>query len=104
MYKVGVLGDKESVLGFKVLGIETFIVDDANLARPVLRRIAREGYAVIYVTEHIARGIEEEIESYKDSITPAIIIIPGKGGPMGLGMMNLKHAVERAVGANILDT
>jgi V/A-type H+-transporting ATPase subunit F len=104
MYKIGVLGDRDSILGFKALGIEIFIADNANDAKPVLNRLAKENYAVIYVTEHLAAGMEAEIESYKDSVVPAVIIIPGKDGLMGLGMSGLSKAVERAVGANILHT
>ena len=38
----------------------------------------------------------------KDQVTPAIILIPGKEGPLGIGMKNITSAVERAVGADIL--
>ena len=103
MHKIGVLGDKESILGFKALGIEVFIADDAKRARPVLRRIAKEGYAVIYITEHLARDMEDDIEPYRESVAPAIIVIPGRGGPMGLGMAELKRTVECAVGMDILN-
>ena len=103
MHKIGVLGDRESVLGFKALGIEVFIADDARRARPLLRNMAKEDYAVVYITEHLARDMEEEIEPYRDCVTPAIIVIPGKGGPMGLGMAELKRTVERAVGMDILN-
>ena len=41
-------------------------------------------------------------DRYKDALTPAIILIPGKEGPLGIGMANIKTAVERAVGADIL--
>ena len=33
---------------------------------------------------------------------PAIVSIPGQEGSMGYGMNNLRRAVERAVGADIL--
>lgn len=33
---------------------------------------------------------------------PAIILIPGREGPLGLGQTALKAAVERAVGSDIL--
>jgi len=103
MYKIGVLGDRESILGFKALGLDIFTADDASEARPVLRRLAGEGYAVIYITEKLAVGMEDDIETFKDSAIPAVIIIPGKEGQLGIGMMNLKNAVERAVGINILN-
>ena len=43
-----------------------------------------------------------EVARYKDALTPAIILIPGKEGSLGIGMANVKTAVERAVGADIL--
>ena len=47
-------------------------------------------------------GIQTEIDKYKDKIAPAIILIPGKDGPLGLGQNALRAAVERAVGSDIL--
>ena len=34
-------------------------------------------------------------------LTPAIVLIPGTGGSLGLGETALHNAVERAVGADI---
>ncbi len=102
MYKIAVLGDKDSVLGFRALGLDVFSADSAELARPILHRLAREGYAIIYLTEQLATGLGAEMARYKDELTPAIILIPGKEGSLGIGMENIKTAVERAVGADIL--
>ena len=101
-YRIAVLGDKDSVLGFKALGLTTFAAETVDEARAVLHRIAKEDYAVIYLTEALAVGMEADIARYKDELTPAIILIPGKEGAMGIGMSNIKKAVERAVGADIL--
>ena len=49
-----------------------------------------------------ADAMGPEIARYKDELTPAIILIPGKDGSLGIGMANVKSAVERAVGADIL--
>lgn len=102
MYKIAVLGDKDSVLGFRALGLDVFSADRAETARPILHRLAKEGYAIIYLTEQLAAGLTAEMERYKDELTPAIILIPGKEGALGIGMENIKTAVERAVGADIL--
>ena len=45
--------------------------------------------------------ISGEVDRYKDSVTPAVILIPGKTGSLGLGQAALQSAVERAVGADI---
>ena len=101
-YQIAVLGDKDSVLGFKALGLDTYPVESVEQARVTLHRIAKENYAVIYLPETLAADIEADIARYKDELTPAIILIPGKEGSLGIGMSNIKKAVERAVGADIM--
>ncbi len=101
-YKIAVLGDKDSVLGFKALGLDVFPADTVEEARRTLHDLAKENYAVVYLTEQYAARMEAEVARYKDALTPAIILIPGKEGSLGIGMANVKSAVERAVGADIL--
>ena len=102
MYKIAVMGDRDSVMGFKVLGLDVFPVTDPEEGRKTLHRLAREPYAIIYITEQLASRIKEEISRYKDQLTPAIILIPGKEGSLGIGMSKVSESVERAIGANIL--
>ena len=101
-YRIAVMGDKDSVLGFKALGLDVFPVESLDDARHTLHRIAKEDYAVVYLTEQLAVQMEADVNRYKDALTPAIILIPGKEGSLGLGMANIKKSVERAVGADIL--
>lgn len=102
MYKIGVIGDRESVLGFKAVGLDVFPCLNQDEAKDALHRIAKEDYAIIYITEGLCKDILEDIEKYKDMRIPAIIPIPGMDGSYGLGLANLKKSVERAVGADIL--
>ena len=102
MYKIAVLGDVASVLGFKALGLDVYPVAGPEEGHETLHRLARENYAIIYMTEQLATKLTADIARYKDALTPAIILIPGKEGPLGIGMANIKTAVERAVGADIL--
>ena len=102
MYKIAVLGDKDSVLGFKALGLDTYPAESVEEARHILHELAKDNYAVVYLTEQLGVHMEAELARYKDALTPAIILIPGKEGSLGIGMANVKNAVERAVGADIL--
>jgi len=102
MYKIAVMGDADSVLGFKALGLEVCPVSTPEEGREALRRMAKADYAIIYMTEQLAVQLQTDIARYKDALMPAIILIPGKEGPLGIGMANVKTAVERAVGADIL--
>ena len=92
-YKIAVLGDKDSVLGFKALGLDVFPAESAEEAKRTLHALAKENYAVVYLTEGYAAHMEAELERYKDALTPAIILIPGKDGSLGIGMANVKRAV-----------
>ena len=101
-WKIAVLGDRESVMGFKALGLEVFPAETVEEAKAALHRLAKDNCAVVYLTEQYAAQMEAEIARYKDALTPAIILIPGKAGSLGIGMASIKSAVERAVGADIL--
>ncbi|MCI8303389.1 MAG: V-type ATP synthase subunit F, partial [Lawsonibacter sp.] len=44
MYKIAAMGDKDSVLGFKALGLEVCPVDSPEQGREALHRMAKENY------------------------------------------------------------
>jgi len=103
MYKIGVLGDRDSVLGFMALGFSVHEAENAEQATQILHTLAKsDEYAIIFITEQYAMKIQEEIAKYKDDPLPAIICIPNQNGTTGYGMATIKNAVERAVGADIL--
>ena len=56
MYKIAVLGDRDSIYGFAALGLDTYPVYDPTEAVRTLRRLAEGNYAVIYITEALAAG------------------------------------------------
>ena len=104
MLKIAVIGGSETVMGFKALGLTACPAADAEEAVRALHRLTKESedYAIIYVEETLAQHITAEIDRFKDSPTPAIILIPGRDGSIGLGLSALNAAVERAVGTIIL--
>lgn len=103
MYKkIGVVGDKDSILAFKAIGIEAFPVVGEEEARKTVDRLAMEEYGVIFITEQVAATIEETIERYNDKMLPAVILIPSNQGSLNIGMQKISDNVEKAVGVNIL--
>lgn len=103
MYKIGMIGDRDTVLGFMALGFSVCEADDPTDAAKKLHSLVKsDEYAVIFITETLAAAMEEEISKYKDRPLPAIVSLPGRTGGTGYGMAAIKDAVERAVGADIL--
>jgi len=105
MLKIAVIGGHETTVGFKALGLATFPVSDSAEAKKALRSVTRDSdeYAIIYLEENLYEPLKDEVDKFKDSPSPAIILIPGREGSLGLGLSALNSAVERAVGTNILE-
>ncbi len=102
MYKVAVLGDRDSIYGFAALGLDTYSVIGHEEASKTLKKLAEGQYAVIYITESLQAELESDIDRYVTDYLPAIIPIPGVSGNTGMGMRNVKKSVERAVGSDII--
>lgn len=102
MYKIAVLGDRDSIYGFAALGLEVFPVSEGDNAAKTLRDLAERDYAVIYITEALAKELEAELDRYRESPLPAIIPIPGVSGNTGMGIAMVKKSVEQAVGSDII--
>ena len=102
MYKIAIVGDKDSVLVFKILGVDVYISLDAQEARKIIDRISKENYGIIFVTEQIAKDIPETIKRYNSELIPAIILIPSNKGSLNIGLANIDKNVEKAIGSNIL--
>ena len=102
MYKVAVIGDRDSIYGFAALGLDTFPVAEPSAAAKQFRQLVEGNYAVIYITEALAQQLASELERYRLAPLPAIIPIPGVSGNTGMGIRSVKKSVEQAVGSDII--
>ena len=102
MSKIGVIGDKDSIMGFLALGINTFPAYEPDEIKKTILRLVDEDYAIIYITEQASILANDFIARYKDNTLPAIIVIPGIQGSMGLGMNEIRESSKRAIGVDIL--
>lgn len=102
MHKAVVMGDYDSIYGFGALGLDIYPIEEKNEAIHQIRRLVKGDCAIIYITESLAEKIKEELENYKELITPAIIKIPGVWGNTGAGIQGVKDSVEQAIGSDIL--
>lgn len=102
MYRIAVLGDRDSIYGFASLGLDIFPVSDSETGARTLRSLAERDYAVIYITEALAKELEPALERYREATLPAVIPIPGVRGNTGMGIRMVKKSVEQAVGSDII--
>lgn len=113
-YRIAIVGQKEAVQGFALLGVD--IVPAYSTAEAVehlykLKKATqadesgreRNQYAIVFVTEDLMSGISAEDERrLSKGALPAIISLPSHRGSSGYALDRLKRIVERAVGSNIL--
>ena len=102
MYRIAVIGDKDSVYGFAALGLDVVYVGENDDPHKAFKKLCESGYGIIYITEALAEILDEEIRKTNDNPIPAVILIPGISGNTGKGIANVKKAVEKAVGSDII--
>ena len=92
LYRAAVIGDSQTVMGFKAVGLTTVAVSEEKEAARQLDKLAEAGYAVIYITEQLAALIPQDIDRYNDEPTVAVIPIPSQKGSLGIGLKGLHQA------------
>ena len=102
MYKIGVIGDYDSICALSALGIDIYATDTAEEAEDTLKKLVQSEYAILYVTEYYLEQMPKLYKKYEALQTPAIIPIPSSRGYGGFGMNNVKKYVEQAVGSDII--
>lgn len=102
MYKIGVIGDYDSICAFGALGLDIFPSENAEIAQTQLKKLAEANYGIIYITEQYIEKMPELLDKYKQLQTPAIIPIPSCNGSTGFGISSVKKYVEQAVGSDII--
>ena len=102
MYKMGLIGDRDTIMGFRALGLTTHEVVTREQVIGALSQVMAEDYAVIFMTERAYAEVQDVVRAYRERSLPVITIIPDNRGNLGLGMKRMRNLVEKAVGADIL--
>ena len=80
-----------------------FILEDKEEAASILEEWQQEGYAIIFVTEPLARALGgETMDEWRNVWLPSVVIIPSAKEDPSLGRDTLRTAVRRATGIDLL--
>ncbi len=100
--KIGIIGKKEIIAGFKALGLTTYKVGNTDEARKKILDISsKEDLAVLFVPESLAQEIYTTIQTLNEQTLPAITIIPDPSGAAGFASAVIRDAMLRAVGTDV---
>lgn len=100
--KIGVMGDRESIAAFGALGLALAPVDSGEAAEAVLEKWAAEDFAVIFVTEELAREMGTRLDAWRLSYLPVVTLIPSARKAPTLGRKELRTAIRKATGIDMI--
>jgi len=113
-YQTAIVGNKDTILGFKALGLHTFNANTSEEAFKVITKIkskqvtdestgeTKPAYAIIFVTEDLVMNISrDDYKKIGQDALPAIIPVPSSSGTTGYGIKRIGKMVEQAVGSDI---
>jgi len=102
MYKIGLIGDRDTVLGFAALGLTVFAVSTKEETEQAVLEVTRDNFAVVLITERAFARVEQQLSAVRDRALPVFTLIPDKEGRIGLGQKRLSKMIEKAIGVDIL--
>ena len=102
MYRIGIIGDFDSICGFYALGLDVFPVGSADEAEKQLKKLCTGDYGVVYITEPLMQEIKEACSQLLIQQLPAVIPIPTGAGATGFAQKRMRDFVKQAVGSDII--
>lgn len=103
--KIAAFGESDIMLIFKAIGADVFAVSDStstDAAEARLKQLVSDGYGIIFMTETVAARLDAVIKYYSNQIVPSIVVIPGLGKRNNYAVNQLRTAIIKAVGADVM--
>ena len=99
---IAFLGDADSVLGFRALGVETVVPADAEESVAAFRKLVREKTSVIMITEDMLDYLQEQVEETAHMAIPAVVVLPDVRGTQKRGEDTIRSLILKAVGVDLM--
>jgi V/A-type H+-transporting ATPase subunit F len=100
--KFYVIGDEETVLGFRLVGVGGRVVWGSDEALAALKEAVKDReIGVVLITEKIAATIRDAVEARLYGLGfPLVLEIPDSSGP-DPGRLDIEEVVRKAIGVSI---
>ena len=107
---IAVIGDRETAIGFRLAGVQAVYEvsqDEKEKENETLnlldKLVSEDGVVLIIINERLAaetrvRDKIRAINENKRGVTPIIVEIPDKRGPMEKKVSEIERLIKRAVG------
>jgi len=96
--QLSVIGDEDTVVGFRFAGVEGTTVGNREEAGRALAAAVERGDGVLIIPERVADWIREDIDRIRfGAAFPLIVEVPGREGPIAESP-SLFRLIREAVG------
>ncbi len=100
--KIAFIGDADSVLGFRALGVETVVPGNADEARKQFARLVKEKTSIIMITEDMMDHLQDQIDETVHMAIPSVVVLPGIKGTQRRGEDTIRELIIKAVGVDLM--
>lgn len=100
--KIAFIGDADSVLGFRALGVETVVPENADEARKQFARLVKEKTSIIMITEDMMDHLQDQIDETVHMAIPSVVVLPGITGTQRRGEDTIRELIIKAVGVDLM--
>jgi len=97
--KIAAVGNKDTILIFKALGVEVFYETEAEGLRETMKKLVAAEYPIILITEQEAMKISDYIDARAAIAYPIILPIPDGVAPSNYGNERIMQKIEKAIGS-----
>jgi V/A-type H+-transporting ATPase subunit F len=100
--KFFVIGDKQTILGFRLVGIEGAVAIDRDDALAALdAAVVRKDVGIVLITEAIANKMRDEVDARLYGMGfPLVLEIPDASGPSA-DRPEIEDVVRKAIGISV---
>ncbi len=94
--QIAVIGDKDTIIGFKAIGFDTYEItkNDESEIKQFIIAVLRKNYKIVYLTENYYLSCEKEIDEFlKNKSYPILTVIPTTTSDKDIAFNSMKKLV-----------
>lgn len=103
MDHIAVLGDSETLLGFRLAGIRHAFETQGDADGEIQNAMKTPGVGILIVSQDVFQTASAKLQKQAtESAKPVVVVIPGKKTKHAQGSASLAALVRRAIGVDIM--
>ena len=96
---IAVISDLKEYMLFKLVGAEIFYVSKEQAKQTFFE--ALKTYKIIFLTETLAKFLEEELKEYESKLYPIVLCLPSLSEENGFAYKNISKKAKISLGLEI---